>query len=71
MRGAIGTPELFAAWNERGLPLQPQYGGTEMGPMAFALDHEAEHQDKAEAGSAGLGAIHTEIRQANPRRETT
>jgi fatty-acyl-CoA synthase len=64
--GAIGTPELFQAWSARGLPLQPQYGGTEMGPMAFALDHEAEHQDKAEAGSAGLGAIHTEIRLVDP-----
>ncbi len=60
--GAIGTPELFQAWSARGLPLQPQYGGTEMGPMAFALDHEAEHQDKAAAGSAGRGAMHTDIR---------
>jgi len=64
--GAIGTPELFRFWSARGLPLQPQYGGTEMGPMAFALDHEAEHQDKAEAGSAGLGAVHTEIRLVDP-----
>lgn len=64
--GAIGTPELFRAWATRGLPLQPQYGGTEMGPMAFALDHEAEHQDKAEAGSAGRGARHTEIRLVDP-----
>ncbi len=64
--GAIGTPELFQAWKARGLPLQPQYGGTEMGPMAFALDHEAEHQDKAEAGSAGMAALHTEIRLVDP-----
>ena len=64
--GAIGTPELFQAWSARGLPLQPQYGGTEMGPMAFALDHEGEHQDKAEAGSAGQGALHTEIRLVDP-----
>jgi fatty-acyl-CoA synthase len=64
--GAIGTPELFRAWAERGLPLQSQYGGTEMGPMAFALDHQAEHQDKAEAGSAGRGAMHTEIRLVDP-----
>ena len=64
--GAIGTPELFRAWAARGLPLQPQYGGTEMGPMAFALDHEAEHQHQAEAGSAGRGAMHTEIRLVDP-----
>jgi fatty-acyl-CoA synthase len=64
--GAIGTPELFRFWSARGLPLQPQYGGTEMGPMVFALDHEAEHQDKAEAGSTGRGAMHTEIRIVDP-----
>ncbi len=60
--GAIGAPELFRTWSARGRALQPQYGGTEMGPMAFALDHEDRHQDKAEAGSAGMGAMHTEIR---------
>jgi fatty-acyl-CoA synthase len=64
--GAIATPELLHEWSARGLPLQPQYGGTEMGPMAFALDHEADHQDKAESGSAGCGAVHTEIRLVDP-----
>jgi fatty-acyl-CoA synthase len=64
--GAIATPELLRAWSARGLPLQPQYGGTEMGPMAFGLDHEATRQDKAEAGSAGRGAVHTQIRLVDP-----
>ncbi len=64
--GAIGTPELFRTWSGHGLPLQPQYGGTEMGPMAFALDHEADHQGLAEAGSAGRGAMHTHIRLVDP-----
>ena len=64
--GAIATPELLRQWSARGLPLQPQYGGTEMGPMAFALDHETARQDKAEAGSAGQSAIHTEIRLVDP-----
>jgi fatty-acyl-CoA synthase len=64
--GAIATPDLLREWSARGLPLQPQYGGTEMGPMAFALDHETARQDKAEAGSAGQGALHTEIRLVDP-----
>jgi fatty-acyl-CoA synthase len=64
--GAIATPQLLRQWSDRGLPLQPQYGGTEMGPMAFALDQEAILQAKAELGSAGRAARHTEIRLVDP-----
>jgi fatty-acyl-CoA synthase len=49
-------------WADRGFPLQPQYGGTEMGPMATALDDEAASLDHAKRGSTGRGALHTEIR---------
>jgi fatty-acyl-CoA synthase len=60
--GAIATPELLTLYAERGQPLQPQYGGTEMGPMAFGLDDEANRQDKALAGSCGRRAFHTDVR---------
>jgi fatty-acyl-CoA synthase len=60
--GAIATPELIDRYAGRGLPLQPQYGGTEMGPMAFGLDDEANRLDKARAGSAGRRAFHTDVR---------
>jgi fatty-acyl-CoA synthase len=60
--GAIASPELLQAWADRGFPLQPQYGGTEMGPMATALDGEAANLDRAKAGSTGRAALHTQIR---------
>src|SRR6201996_7977106 len=60
--GAIASPELLQAWVDRGFPLQPQYGGTEMGPMATALDDEAANLDHAKRGSTGRAAPHTEIR---------
>jgi fatty-acyl-CoA synthase len=60
--GAIATPELIDLYAGRGLPLQPQYGGTEMGPMAFGLDDEANRLDKARAGSSGRRAFHTDVR---------
>jgi fatty-acyl-CoA synthase len=60
--GAIATPELIDLYAGRGLPLQPQYGGTEMGPMAFGLDDEANRLDKARAGSSGRRAYHTDVR---------
>jgi fatty-acyl-CoA synthase len=60
--GAIATPELIDLYAGRGLPLQPQYGGTEMGPMGFGLDDEANRQDKARAGSSGRRAYHTDVR---------
>lgn len=58
--GALAPPALLRRWNDRGAPLEPQYGGTEMGPMAFVLDRS--RQDKAEAGAAGRRAFHTEVR---------
>jgi fatty-acyl-CoA synthase len=60
--GAIATPELLDLWAGQGMPLQPQYGGTEMGPMGFGLDDEANRQDKARAGSCGRRAFHTDVR---------
>ena len=67
--GAIATPELIDLYAERGLPLQPQYGGTEMGPMAFGLDNEANRVDKARAGSSGRRAFHTDVRLVDARGE--
>jgi fatty-acyl-CoA synthase len=60
--GAIASPELLQLWADRGFPLQPQYGGTEMGPMATALDNEAANLDAAKRGSTGRAALHTQIR---------
>jgi len=60
--GAIATPELLQLWADRGTPLQPQYGGTEMGPLVTALDDEAAHLTKAKNGSTGRRALHTQIR---------
>ncbi len=60
--GAIASPELLEIWADRGFPLQPQYGGTEMGPMATALDDEAANLDHAKRGSTGRAAPHTQIR---------
>lgn len=60
--GAVATPELLQLWADRGWPLQPQYGGTEMGPMATALDNEAQNIDAAMRGSTGRAAPHTQIR---------
>ncbi|KXF55771.1 AMP-dependent synthetase [Rhodococcus sp. SC4] len=60
--GAIATPELLQLWADRGTALQPQYGGTEMGPMATALDNESENVDRAKKGSTGRKALHTQIR---------
>ncbi|HEY1969493.1 MAG TPA: AMP-binding protein [Pseudonocardia sp.] len=60
--GAIATPELLQLWYDRGIPLQPQYGGTEMGPMATAMDHEGDCLAKAKLGSTGRKAFHSEVR---------
>jgi len=60
--GAIATPELLQLWADRGVPLQPQYGGTEMGPMATALDDPARWLEKSKLGSTGRRALHTDIR---------
>jgi fatty-acyl-CoA synthase len=60
--GAVAAPELLQLWADKGFALQPQYGGTEMGPMATALDNEAENIDVAKKGSTGRAAPHTQIR---------
>jgi len=67
--GAIATPELLQLWADRGVPLHPQYGGTEMGPMATALDDEAASLGKAKLGSAGRKAFHTDLRLVNADEE--
>ncbi|MDT7620088.1 MAG: fatty-acyl-CoA synthase [Pseudonocardiales bacterium] len=65
--GAIGTPELHQLWADRGIALQPQYGGTEMGPMATAMDDEFGSLEKSKAGSTGRRAFHTDIRLVDPQ----
>jgi fatty-acyl-CoA synthase len=64
--GAIAEPVLLQEWADRGVPLQPQYGGTEHGPMATAIDNPARWIDKAKKGSTGRRARHTEIRIVDP-----
>lgn len=58
--GAIAPPDLLQAWAARGARLQPQYGGTEMGPCALALS--LDRLDKGLLGSQGQPPMHTEIR---------
>lgn len=60
--GAIAEPELLQRWADRGVALQPQYGGTEHGPMATAVDNPALALNRAKAGSIGRSARHTQIR---------
>jgi fatty-acyl-CoA synthase len=67
--GAIATPELLDLYAGRGIPLQPQYGGTEMGPMAFGLDDERNRLDKAKAGSCGRRAFHSDVRLVDAQGE--
>ncbi|HEX4359558.1 MAG TPA: AMP-binding protein [Pseudonocardia sp.] len=64
--GAIASPELHQLWADRGIPLQPQYGGTEMGPMATAMDQQGRWLEKSKAGSTGRRAFHTDIRLVDP-----
>jgi fatty-acyl-CoA synthase len=60
--GAIATPELLQLWADHGVALQPQYGGTEHGPMGTGLDHEDALLEKAKQGSTGRKAFHTDVR---------
>jgi fatty-acyl-CoA synthase len=62
--GAIAQPELVQAWWDRGARLQPQYGGTEMGPCALVLD--TEDLAYAKRRSQGRPPIHTEVRLVDP-----
>ena len=58
--GAIAPPETLRAWSDRSCPLQPQYGGTETGPLVLALDPAL--QEHARAGAVGRPAFHTAVR---------
>lgn len=62
--GAIAPPDLVQAWWDRGARLQPQYGGTEMGPCALVLD--TEDLDHAKRQSQGRPPLHTELRLVDP-----
>lgn len=62
--GAIAQPDLVQTWWDRGARLQPQYGGTEMGPCALVLD--TEDLEHARRGSQGRPPMHTELRLVDP-----
>ena len=58
--GAIAQPDLVQRWWDRGARLQPQYGGTEMGPCALVLD--TADLEYALRQSQGRPPLHTEVR---------
>jgi fatty-acyl-CoA synthase len=62
--GAIAPPDLVQAWWDRGARLQPQYGGTEMGPCALVLD--TDDLGHALRQSQGRPPLHTEVRLVDP-----
>jgi fatty-acyl-CoA synthase len=62
--GAIADPELLRLWADKGVPLQPQYGGTEMGPCALAL--ERSDVERGIAGSVGTPVFSTDVLLAGP-----
>lgn len=58
--GGSPTPRpLIETWEAVGLPLQQAYGMTETSPLVLALKPE---DCSAKIGSAGLPAMHTEVR---------
>ncbi|MDX2380204.1 MAG: long-chain fatty acid--CoA ligase [Acidimicrobiia bacterium] len=58
--GGSPTPvPLIEAWASKGLPLQQAFGMTETSPLVLALKPE---DCEARIGSAGLPALHTEVR---------
>jgi len=58
--GGSPTPlPLIQTWESKGLPLQQAYGMTETSPLVLALKPE---DCSAKIGSAGLPALHTEVR---------
>jgi fatty-acyl-CoA synthase len=58
--GGSPTPvPLIEAWASKGLPLQQAFGMTETSPLVLALKPE---DCEARIGSAGLPAMHTEVR---------
>ena len=62
--GAIAQPDLVQAWWDRGARLQPQYGGTEMGPCALVLD--TDDLEYARRQSQGRPPLHSEVQLVNP-----
>jgi fatty-acyl-CoA synthase len=62
--GAVAQPDLLQIWWDRGARLQPQYGGTEMGPCALVLD--TEDLSHAKDRSQGHPPMHTEVRLVDP-----
>lgn len=48
-----GRRELLHLWVDRGVPPQPQYGRTDVGPMATALDDEAGSLTQAQLDHSG------------------
>lgn len=60
--GAPSPLPLLEAWGAKGLPLQQGYGMTETAPIATALKPE---DTMKKVGSAGLPALHTEVRVVN------
>jgi fatty-acyl-CoA synthase len=62
--GAIAQPQLIRIWSDHGARMQPQYGGTEMGPCALVLDTgDIEH---AMQRSVGHPPIHSQVRLVDP-----
>lgn len=62
--GAVAQPGLVQTWWEHGARLQPQYGGTEMGPCALVLD--TDDLRHAKERSQGHPPMHTEVRLVDP-----
>jgi fatty-acyl-CoA synthase len=62
--GAIAQPDLIRIWSGQGARMQPQYGGTEMGPCALVLDtDDIEH---ATQRSVGHPPMHSQVRLVDP-----
>lgn len=57
--GAPSPLPLIEAWGAKGLPLQQAFGMTETSPLSTALKPE---DAMVKIGSAGLPAMHTEVR---------
>ncbi len=57
--GAPSPLPLLEAWGAKGLPLQQAFGMTETSPLSTALKPE---DAMVKIGSAGLPAMHTEVR---------
>jgi len=56
---SIVPHSLIEAWHDRGVPVIQVYGSTETGPVAL---YQREEDAMMSVGSAGRGALHTELR---------